>query len=204
MKTKKLQPVLLLIIAIVLLLALPNRAQAYMLYENPQRIILSAPANNYTTANANVSILGACDWTQPLYMNGQPVNCTEHGFFAVYVSLQPGENTFNFSQPNGNTRSITIKRQGSASGSGGSGSSFSWESVTWYETPLWGTVKSNNITHRRQADSSQSLLNALAKRATSRIIGEYGSYYCLAARTFIYKSNGTQQAHNRPPTRLPA
>ena len=69
MKTKKLQPVLLLIIAIVLLLALPNRAQAYMLYENPQRIILSAPANNYTTANANVSILGACDWTQPLYMN---------------------------------------------------------------------------------------------------------------------------------------
>ena len=91
MKTKKLQPMLLLIIAIVLLLALPNRAQAYMLYENPQRIILSAPANNYTTANANVSILGACDWTQPLYMNGQPVNCTEHGFFAVYVSLQPGE-----------------------------------------------------------------------------------------------------------------
>ena len=54
MKTKKLQPVLLLIIAIVLLLALPNRAQAYMLYENPQRIILSAPANNYTTANAAV------------------------------------------------------------------------------------------------------------------------------------------------------
>ena len=54
MKTKKLQPVLLLIIAIVLLLALPNRAQAYLLYENPQRIILSAPANNYTTANAAV------------------------------------------------------------------------------------------------------------------------------------------------------
>lgn len=201
MKTKKLQPMLLLIIAIVLLLALPNRAQAYMLYENPQRIILSAPANNYTTANANVSILGACDWTQPLYMNGQPVNCTEHGFFAVYVSLQPGENTFNFSQPNGNTNSVTIKRQGSASnGSGGSGSSFSWERVTWYETPLWGTVKSNNITHRRQADSSQSLLNALAKGATSRIIGEYGSYYCLADRTFIYKSNVnliTQPAANQ-------
>lgn len=165
----------------------PQTAQAYMLYENPQRIIISAPANNYKTSSSQVSILGACDWTQPLYMNGQSVSYTEHGFFSVYVNLQQGENQFTFTQGE-NSRTITINRSGTA-GSGGGGSAFSWNNVKFYDAPLWGEVKSNNITHRAQADKSQNLLNALAQGATSRIIGECGDYYCLADRSFIYKNN---------------
>ncbi len=175
------------LLALLLLLPCPS-ANAYMLYENPQRIIISAPADNYKTSSAQVSILGACDWTQPLYMNGQSVSCTEHGFFSVYVNLQPGENQFTFTQGE-NSRSITINRSGSGSGGSGSGGAFSWDNVKFYDTALWGEVKSNNITHRAQADKSQNLLNALAKGTASRIIGECGDYYCLADRSFIYKNN---------------
>ena len=189
-KTKFLVYIFAILAVLTLQLAvLPAKAQAYMLYENPQHIIITIPANNYKTSSDKVSILGACDWTKPLYMNGQQIDYTEHGFFTVYVSLQSGENQFTFSQGE-QTRTITINRSGSSSG-GGSGSSFNWDRVTFYDNPRWGTVKSNNITHRTQADSSQKLLNALAKGTTSRIIGEYGDYYCLADRTFIYKDNVT-------------
>lgn len=179
-----------LALAFALTLVLPKPAYAYMLYENPGRIILKAPGDNYTTAAAKVSILGACDWTKPLYLNGQPLEYTEHGFFAAYVSLAPGANSFTLSQGEGTGRTITITRRGSSSsgGSGGSGG-FSWSGVKYYEEPLWGEVKSNNITHRRQADSSQELLNALAAGSSARIIGEYGSYYLLSDNSFIYKNN---------------
>lgn len=193
-------PGLFLFLFLSLFLAAPQSAQAYMLYENPQRIIISAPANNYKTSSAQVSILGACDWTQPLYLNGQPLEYTAHGFFSVYVNLQQGENTFTFTQGE-QSRSVTINRTGGGSGSsGGSGGGFSWDNVKFYETPRWGTVKSNNITHRAQADKSQNLLNALAKGTTGRIIGEYGDYYCLADRTFIYKNNVSLIATDQEPT----
>ena len=181
-----------LALALVLTLAFPQSANAYMLYENPGRIILKAPEDNYTTAAARVSILGACDWTKPLYLNGQPLEYTEHGFFAAYVSLAPGANSFTLSQGEGTSRTITITRRGSggsSSGGTGSGSGFSWSGVKYYAEPLWGEVKSNNITHRRQADSSQELLNALAAGTSARIIGEYGSYYLIADNSFIYKNN---------------
>ena len=189
-----------LFLFLTLFLLTPQSARAYMLYENPQRIIISAPANNYKTSSEQVSILGACDWTQPLYLNGQPLEYTEHGFFSVYVNLQIGENTFTFSQGE-QTRSITINRTGGGSGSSGStGGGFSWDNVKFYENSRWGTVKSNNITHRAQADKSQNLLNALAKGTTSRIIGEYGDYYCLADRTFIYKNNVSLLATENEPS----
>ena len=56
-----------------------------------------------TTVNLDASghnIWGMSVPTQPLFMNGQPVNNrTPEGFFSVFAPLQNGENIFEFTQP---------------------------------------------------------------------------------------------------------
>ena len=41
-------------------------------------------------------ILGRCDPSSPLYMNGRPVSLTKNGYFSVYVTLGNGKNEFEF------------------------------------------------------------------------------------------------------------
>ncbi len=41
-------------------------------------------------------IIGRCDPSVPLYMNGRPVSLTKNGYFSVYVSLGNGKNEFEF------------------------------------------------------------------------------------------------------------
>lgn len=188
MKKRRFTLTLLLVLALMLL---PQTAAAYMLYQNPGRIILTTPAAETTTTAAHISLLGACDWTQPLTLNGQPLAYTEHGFFSAYVDLQMGANTFTLKQGD-QTKTITITRK-AGSDSGGS-AQFTWDKLNRYATPLWGEVKTVNITHRQLPDGSQHLLNALAKGTPCRIIGEWGDYYCLADNTFVLKSSLRQIA----------
>ena len=185
----------LLILALSLLWLLPQTACAYMLYQNPGRIILTAPTNGLSTTSARISLLGACDWTKPLYLNGKPLAYTEHGFFAAYVDLQPGQNTFTLKQGD-NTKTVTVTRK--SAGSKAPAEGFSWDKLNRYSAPIWGEVKADNITHRRLPDSSQHLLNALAKGTICRIIGDYGNYYCLADNTFVLKSSLRQIAAPPP------
>lgn len=183
---KKHQISLLLMLLFTAFALLPQPAGAYMVYQNPGRIILTTPQNGAKTSAAHISLLGACDWQKPLYLNGQPLQYTEHGFFAAYVDLKPGQNTITLKQGE-QTKSITVTRTGG--GSGGSSAQFSWDKLQTYKTPIWGEVKADNITHRRLPDGSQHLLNALAKGTPCRLIGEWGNYYCLADKTFVLKSS---------------
>jgi N-acetylmuramoyl-L-alanine amidase len=185
--SKPARTVLLCAALFCLFLTTPQPARAFMLYENPQQIIITTPKSGYSTTSEQVSILGACDWNYPLYLNGEEITCTAHGFFSVYADLQPGENTFTFSQ-NGQNKSLTVTRREKSATPDEPTKIFDPADIEYYDQPIWGTVTSQNITHRSQADASPHLLNALAKETTPRIIGEYGDYYCLADQTFIYKS----------------
>ena len=99
-------------------------AFAQTVVENPKDIIITQPGLNYTTSAGKVSILGASDWDYPIYMNGQKVETTVHGFFAEYVSLAAGLNNFVFTN-NGKSKTVAIiYKPGSSSGSSSSGTAF--------------------------------------------------------------------------------
>nr|WP_230975047.1 N-acetylmuramoyl-L-alanine amidase [Aminipila luticellarii] len=159
-------------------------------YKNPQDIIISQPNNGYTTTSSRVSILGAADYRYPVYMNGNEIGITEHGFFAVYVNLNIGNNTFTFTN-NGKSKSITITRKSS----GSSGSSSSGNGITYWSkshAPKYAVVKGQNISRMSvPGGDSKSLMMPLATGTMAQIIGETGSLYCLSDYSFVYKSNVT-------------
>lgn len=168
---------------LALLLALPAQALAYAFYPVAQNIILTAPADGTATTAAAISLLGAADPAEPLYLDGQPVALTAHGFFTARLELAPGKNTFTLTQGD-NSKTLRITRREPQPQPPASPEQF-----VSFDTPLWGTVTADNITHRSRPDSSQLLLNALAQGTLCRAIGAYGDYYCLADGTFIFQSN---------------
>lgn len=177
---------LLLSLALALLLVLPAPAMAFMLYQNPEQIVVTTPADGTTTTAAEISILGAAAWGAPLYLDGQPIETTRHGFFTARASLHYGENQFALTQ-GGQTITLHITRQKAEPSS--PSAPFSWDKLAYFDTPRWGVVRGDNITHRALPNGSQELLNALAKGTLCRIIGEYGDYYCLSDRTFVHQSS---------------
>lgn len=175
--------IFLLIILAALLPAKP--AAAFTVYQNPHRIIIATPSDNATTTASHISLLGACDFTQPLLLNGKPLSYTKHGFFTAYASLNIGKNSFTLSQGD-ESRTVSITRTAATSQSS---NRFSWDKLITAETPQWGTVRGENITRRSLPDSSAPLLNPLAQGTTCRIIGSWGDYYCLSDKSFVHQSS---------------
>ncbi|MDO4553486.1 MAG: N-acetylmuramoyl-L-alanine amidase, partial [Bacillota bacterium] len=179
------------VLALCMALALTGPAPALALteagfgYENPQDIIICRPDDGYTTTNKSISILGACDYHFPLYMNGKEIDYTEHGFFTEYVDLELGLNTFTFTN-NGKTKVINVTRRASAgSSSGGSAQVSYWGS--WHKAQY--LTADNHNSSRISSPDSDLLLSPLASGTVSQITGETDELYRLADGSFVYKTN---------------
>ncbi|MFV0516325.1 MAG: N-acetylmuramoyl-L-alanine amidase [Aminipila sp.] len=160
-------------------------------YINPEDIVISQPGETYSTTSSKVSILGASDYRYPLYMNGQKIETTEAGYFAVYVELKNGNNLFTFTN-NGKTKNVNITKKAS-NNSGGSGSSSS--KITYWSENMqkkYAVVKGHNISRMSTpGGDGKELMMPLASGTTAQIIGETSSLYCLSDYSLVYKSNVT-------------
>ncbi|MCL2052974.1 MAG: N-acetylmuramoyl-L-alanine amidase [Oscillospiraceae bacterium] len=153
-------------------------------YENPRSIIITQPqASTRSTTASSVSILGACDYEYPLYMNGKEIEKTERGFFAVYVELTEGVNTFVFTN-NNKEETVVITRKAAAAPSG----VYVAPKPSYYDKPFYGRVKLDSITHRKAPDESPTLLTPLAYGTTFNLLGEINDYYIIDGGTYVYKS----------------
>ncbi|WP_312641832.1 N-acetylmuramoyl-L-alanine amidase [Hydrogenoanaerobacterium sp.] len=83
----------------------------------PQNLNITRPSKNVKTSATAYYITGNSNPDYNLYINGEIVaNRGKSGSFGVYVSLNSGDNTFDFTQDTGVAKSITIT-QGSGYGS---------------------------------------------------------------------------------------
>lgn len=162
-------------------------------YQNPHDIIIATPANNYSTTASKISILGACDYDYPLYLNGEQVQVTSYGFFTVYVELSTGVNKFTFVN-NGKekTLSITKKKKSTGSSTGSSTGNSSTSSYKVYKSDTYGIVTSNYVMPRYTTGDSDINCMPLTRGTTFRIFGEQKGYYQIADGTFISKSSITK------------
>lgn len=181
----------------------------YKVYQPANEILITAPSDGYATQAEKISILGACNPQNELYINGELVEITESGFFADYVQLKDGENVFQFK--NGNkTKSITVIKEASENPAVAQNVVDKAPEATdvpkstevpksvqeenkkanlYDETkaPVYGVVNRNNISHRTNPDESNELLTPLTKGTTTQIIGETDKYYHIYDGTYIYK-----------------
>ncbi len=154
-------------------------------YENPHDIIIRGPGLTYTTTGDRVSIYGACDADYPIYMNGNEIQKTTHGFFAVYVPVVQGDNSFTFTN-NGKSKTVVITKKAKSAGSGSSAGAKVSELSAKYLT-----VKNNNASRMSAPDAdNKALMFPLAKGTVVQVTGETSDYYRLADGSFIYKSTG--------------
>lgn len=160
-------------------------------YENPNDIIIATPANGYSTYSSKVSILGACDYNYPLYMNGEEVETTEYGFFTVYVELSVGDNTFEFENGD-NMKTLTITRKKKATNSNTTTSSGTKVTYKEYLNDVYGVVTAKYAMTRTKVSESDLSCMPLTRGTTFRILGEDGSYYKIADGTYVAKSSVTK------------
>jgi N-acetylmuramoyl-L-alanine amidase len=157
-------------------------------YVNPQDIVIASPANKYSTTASKVSILGACDYIYPLYLNGEQIETTEYGFFTTYVELSVGENNFTF-ENNGKLKTLTIIRKKTSTSSGNSSGTSSANSYKAYKTDTYGIVTDNYAMPRTTVNDSDINCMPLTKGTTFRILGEEKGYYKIADGTYLGKSS---------------
>lgn len=82
----------------------------------PQQLTVTRPTKSIKTSATAYYITGSSNPDSGLYLNGNPVeNRGGRGSFAVYVSLDAGDNYFEFTQDDGSSQSFTIT-QGSGYG----------------------------------------------------------------------------------------
>jgi len=75
----------------------------------PQKLNITRPSKNVKTSATAYYITGNSNPEYELYMNGETVeNRGKSGTFGVYVSLDAGENVFEFTQENGAAKTVTI------------------------------------------------------------------------------------------------
>jgi len=72
-------------------------------------LVIAAPSNGASTTAANSFIIGAGDPAHPIRVNGETIERTESGYFAMYVPLSIGTNTYRF-EHKGSTTTHTIRR----------------------------------------------------------------------------------------------
>lgn len=165
-------------------------------YSNPHDIIIATPKDKYTTKASNLSILGACDYEYPLYLNGELVETTEHGFFTVYVKLNVGDNIFTF-ENNGVIKELTITRKASVSKGNSSSTTSSTTPASKstykaYTKDTYGVVKDRYIMPRTKTSASDINCMPLTRGTTFKILGEDHGYYKIADGTYVSKSSITK------------
>lgn len=72
-------------------------------------IKINFPVNNSYVNTETTYLIGSCDPAYPLYVDGKPVSKTTDGYFCLFLSLENGKNTYEFSQ-NGTTTEYVINR----------------------------------------------------------------------------------------------
>lgn len=180
-----------MLVTFLIVTAYPQFAFAETVVNNPKDIIIAQPGLNYTTSAGKVSILGASDWDFPVYMNGQELETTVHGFFAEYVSLVAGVNNFVFTN-NGKSKTVTIKyNPASNSGSSTGAEPFNASRYIYANgsTATYGIVKVNNATRTKDNREGNELMVPLSKGTTVKIIGGDKYFYMLSDYSFAYKSS---------------
>lgn len=149
-------------------------------YDISGDIIITQPNKiERTTTADNISILGASDADFPLYMNKRPVKLTEKGFFAQYVNLREGENTFVFLS-NNKEATIVITKEKIVE-------LLEDSELIIYDEPTTGTICVNYASRRTKPDESPELLTPLAYGTEFKFIGETGDYYLIEDFTYVYK-----------------
>jgi N-acetylmuramoyl-L-alanine amidase len=163
--------------------------------ENPKDIIIAQPGLNYSTSSSEISILGASDWDYPIFMNGQKLLTTLHGFFAEYVSLTSGLNNFVFTN-NGKSKTVAITYKpmnSSGSTSGDQPGTIAFDASRYLylsgSTAIYGIVKVNNATRTKDNLEGNDLKIPLVKGTVTKIIGEDKYFYMLSDYSFAYKSS---------------
>ena len=161
------------------------------------KLIISSPNNGSTTTSSQSYIIGSGIKGVPIYMNGNLVERSESGHFALFVDLQAGDNVFNF-EHNGETTRYVIKK-GSTSSSGstggaGSGGADSGGGATVTVTDisskkLVATMKNDFTDVRASNSSSASRLTPLSKGFQDYIVKESPSYYQLRFGGWVLKSD---------------
>lgn len=172
-----------------------DAAEEIMGYENPHDIIIAAPANKYTTTASKVSILGACDYEYPLYLNDQLITTTEHGFFTVYADLDIGENQFLF-ENNGKFYTHTIIRKKALSSNGNSSGTTTPQksnssSYKAYNYDAYGVVTGKYVMPRTQVKSADINHMPLTRGTSFKILGEEKGYYKISDGSYVAKSSVT-------------
>jgi len=81
------------------------------------KVSVSRPSSNISTSLDKYYINGASDPDKPLFLNNIPIlDRSEQGYFGVLVPLQPGENSFTFSQAGSSVTRVITRTVPSGSG----------------------------------------------------------------------------------------
>lgn len=177
------------------------------------KLIISSPNNGSTTTDSKSYIIGTGIKGVPIYVNGQEVERTENGHFAMFVDLKTGENVFNFEHNGVKTRYVIKKGStnssgssgdyddGGSSGGAGSGGSGGGGTVTIKDVSgqsLVATVKSDFTDVRTSNSSSASRKTPLSKGFQDQVMKESPTYYQLRFGGWVLKSSVTVTTKTMP------
>lgn len=157
-------------------------------YTNPKDIVIATPADNYSTKSSRISILGACDYRYPLYMNGKLIETTEYGFFTQYVELDIGENIFIFNN-NGKEKVLSITRKKSSTTTSSGATDGSKVKYKKYQNSTYGVITSKYAMPRSSTSEADVNCMPLTRGTVTELLGEYGSYYKIADGSYVAKSS---------------
>ena len=85
-------------------------------------IVINYPDNNSYVNSKNTYVLGYCNPDKPLYLDNVPVSKTVDGYFSVYLPLEKGKNSFEFSQ--GDNKEIFTVNYATVNKSAGTSSTY--------------------------------------------------------------------------------
>lgn len=167
-------------------------------YKNPERIVIASPGTNpYSTTASQISILGACDYRYPLFMNGETVETTAHGFFTAYVTLSEGENVFLFE--NGEQEyKLTVTRKKTSGGSSETEGASKYKAVS----NKMGELRYPYTMPYSAPGKVKIEYLPLTENTTFRIVGEWGNYYKLPDGTYVEKSAVKVYPYKLPSNRI--
>jgi len=150
-------------------------------YHSTGELIITSPGENSRVSYyPNISILGACDPTRPLFVNGEEVNVTVNGFFTCYAALETGENTFIITNGD-NEEELVITRKEPAA--------IMPAQIIYYEMTQYAAATADNISRFYDADDDKKMGTPLAKGTVFRLLGEKGDKYIIEDGSYIFKNS---------------
>ncbi|HEX2926343.1 MAG TPA: family 10 glycosylhydrolase [Ruminiclostridium sp.] len=142
-----------------------------------RQLFIASPDNGYKTSSSKISILGAGDPEQPVYLNGKTVQMSAGGYFTVYEDLKVGENTFTFKHK-GKETVLKITRKASSS------------SVPYKMTKAGFREGYFSPTQSMTMQTGQKVSFSCQAPAGAKVWVEIGSYRADLSQTATLDSNG--------------